>query len=118
MLFVTSEPSTNLSSEPSVNLVVVERRLAGGARRRGGLRLTREAELAAFGIDPDEIALREIALEDFHRERIENPPLDGALQRPRPVYRIIPSSIRSCLADSLSSMRIFRSASRPMRRLS
>src|SRR6188474_3447193 len=48
-----------------------------------------EFELAAWGIDADDVPLVEFSLEHPHRQGVEHPALDRPLQRPRPVHRVI-----------------------------
>src|ERR1700730_18083770 len=49
-----------------------------------------EGERVRAGADDDGIALQELSLEDAHRQRVEHPPLDRALEGPRAVRRIVP----------------------------
>ena len=50
----------------------------------------RERQLVAARVDDDRVALGELALEHAQRQRVEHPPLDRPLQRPRAIGRIIP----------------------------
>src|SRR5687767_5913734 len=48
-----------------------------------------KAQGLAIGVDSDTVALFEFSFENFNRERVLNQTLDGSLQRPRPISRII-----------------------------
>src|SRR5205085_5356132 len=48
-----------------------------------------EYQVAVLRVDQDGIALMEFAVEDRHRERILDPPLDHPLQRTGPVCRVV-----------------------------
>ena len=48
-----------------------------------------ERQAVRAGVDDDRVAFAEVALEHPQRQRIEHPPLNGALERPRAVGRIV-----------------------------
>src|SRR5690606_3647825 len=56
------------------------------ARRPGGLRAR---ELAALGVDAYAVALGELALEQRHRELVDEVALDHPLERPGTVRRVV-----------------------------
>src|SRR4029077_7810591 len=56
-------------------------------RRNSGLGLV-ERQRAGLDVDVDDVALAEVSLQDPDGQRIEDPALDRALQRPRAVGRI------------------------------
>src|SRR5207249_2791360 len=79
---------------------------------RSGLRPARLAhdELALFGVDHDGVALTELAVQNGHRERILNPTLDHALERPGAVGRVV-----ALVRDELQSHRGELQADPPLR---
>src|SRR6516162_6373812 len=63
----------------------------GGVAISGGdarFRLCK-CQVAGFHVNVNGITLAELALENFNGQRIQDPALDRALQRPRPVRRVI-----------------------------
>ena len=56
-----------------------------GGSDRGGLL---EHELVVPGVDPHRVALPEVALEQAHRQRVFDQPLQGALERAGAVGRV------------------------------
>src|SRR5437588_3676295 len=72
-------------------LRLVQGGFLGGARWAAGAGLReREDVVRAGGVDADGVARREVALQDFHRQRIEHQALQRALQGTRSVDRIVP----------------------------
>src|SRR5688500_9955175 len=72
----------------------------GGCEELGMNRLTfRKAQLVASHVHYYGVALAERAVEHAQRKRIEQPPLQGALERARPIYWII----------TLADQEVFRS---------
>src|SRR5688572_31109135 len=63
----------------------------GGREGLGMDRATfRKAQLLASHVHHHGVALAERAIEDAQGQRIQQPPLQGALERTRPIDRIIP----------------------------
>ena len=96
---------------------LASREWAGGqespsVRRRGELDLA-ERDAPAVGVDERPVAFAELAFEHADGQRIEHEALDGALQRPRAVRRIVAFLARAASArPAVSSTWIFRSSSR------
>src|SRR5436190_1985060 len=59
---------------------------------RGGRRdaLEHQVRPVLGPLDPNSVPLGVLAFEHGERERVLDQPLDGALQRPRPVHRVVP----------------------------
>src|SRR5579872_2272358 len=61
--------------------------MGSGHRRRRGRSLL-ERDLAVVGVDLDDVALRELALQQLHGQRVLHEALDRPLQRARAVDRV------------------------------
>ena len=72
-----------------------------------------EDDAAALGAHHDGVALVEVAVEDGQRERVLEEPLDGPLERPRAVGRVVALARRAAPRRAGVSSRVIRlSASR------